>query len=71
VEYDQLSIKVYDYDSGSNNDLLGEIDIPVAVLAATPAVDKWYQLQHRTGPTTFHPAKGEIKVCVFDKPSVT
>jgi len=60
-EYDHVAVKVYDWDSSTNNDLLGEMEIPVALLMTKKGEEEWKQVMDRKGPTTFHPGKGEIK----------
>jgi len=61
---DILCIKVYDFDSVGNNDLLGEIEIPVVALENRPPQEQWHQLQEKKGPTTFKPVAGEVKLVI-------
>jgi hypothetical protein len=59
---DALIVKVYDRDSTTSDDLLGELEFNIAALINKPPHEEWKSLQERTGPSTFKPAKGELKL---------
>jgi len=64
IEQDFLDIKVYDFNSITNNELLGEIEFPVALFLGKPIIDEWRQLQKRVGSIGWHPIKGELKLSI-------
>ena len=55
IDYDIVNVKLYDYDSTSNNDLLGELEFPVALCVNKPPTEEWKQIMVKKGPTTFTP----------------
>jgi Ca2+-dependent lipid-binding protein len=54
-EYDVVDIRLYDFDASSNNDLLGELEYPVALTVGKPPKEEWKQVMIKKGPTTFTP----------------
>lgn len=59
---DYLTLKVYDYDTITNNDLLGEIEVPIGQILGRPPFEEWRQLGYRKGPGHFAPRQGEIRL---------
>ena len=68
---DFLSLKIYDYDTVTNNDLIGELELPVAIWhnKKGPTTEEWKDVMDRKSGSNFKKGKGEIKVQVwFDGP---
>lgn len=57
-----LHLKIYDYDTNTLNDLLGEVEVPIMNLINNPN-EQWLQVMKRSGFSNHH-GKGEIKVQV-------
>jgi len=70
-ENEFLLMKVYNYDTFSSNELLGEIEIPVTLFASNIPTEHWKHLQTKKGPNYFVPAHGEIKFQASFVPSGT
>jgi len=61
TDTDILSVKVYDFDTNTSNDLIGELEIPLVAIVNKPQGEEiWRPLMEKKGPTTFVPLKGEI-----------
>lgn len=68
TENDVLQIKVYDYDAVTNNDLLGELEIPMSQIAHKPPTEEWKELMFKKGPGKFEKAQGELKMVAIYMP---
>jgi len=62
LEKDILSVKIYDFDQTTNNDLIGELEFYVASFINQQPKEEWKQVMERKGPGQFKPSKGEIKL---------
>ena len=60
-DYDYVSVKIYDYDSTTNNDLLGEVEISCGLITSRPPAEQWYQLQRKRGKSIL----SSLNLCFF------
>ena len=58
---DSILLTIYDRDRGSFDDPMGEVNVPLKVLLATPASDKWYPVKPCKGCKD---ATGELQLKV-------
>jgi C2 domain/XYPPX repeat (two copies) len=65
VEKDYIEMKLYDYDAGTSNDLIGGLEIPVAALVNKPPTDSWREWGKKKGPGNYVTGKhGEVHLIV-------
>ena len=55
---DYINLKLYDYDAVGTNDLLGEIELPVATFYERPPKSEWYPLKEKKGVGIWKDGKG-------------
>lgn len=60
LDTDILLIKIYDYDSSSRNDLIGQLEIHVALFVNRPPIEEWKQVMDPKNVKK--QGKGEIKL---------
>ncbi len=62
METDEVVVKIYAHHGVTSDELLGEVELPVAVAMNPASIKEWHQLVKKTGPTSSHPVKGELKL---------